>query len=227
MTTAETVFLPFVPRALILDFDGVVVDSEPMHERALRHAASLLGYSLPPLGPVSWYVGLADRDAFKRICAENGREATPQGFAELSQHKWEFAQRAIRAGEVDLFAGTIGLATTAHHAGIPVAICSGARRREIEHILEVKGLRSMICQIVSADDVTNSKPNPEPYSTSARLLGIEPQTCIALEDSDIGVASATAAGVYTIAVGHTLPRERLLRADQFVSNSSLLRLPPT
>jgi beta-phosphoglucomutase len=217
--------LPFRPDALILDFDGVVIDSEPLHARALRHAADLLGYTLPPSGPASWYVGLADRDAFKKICELSNREPTSAAFAELSQHKWDFARRAIGAGEIDLYPGTVALAHAAHAAGTPVAICSGARRREIEHIIAVKGLAPLIRLIVSADDVTNTKPSPEPYSKTAQSLGFAPERCLTLEDSDVGVASATAAGIFTIAVGHTLPRERLTAADLYVENSRQLQWP--
>jgi beta-phosphoglucomutase len=193
----------------------------------LRHAASSLGYVLPPVGEVSWYVGMADRDAFSKICRENGREATSEAFTELSRLKWQFARESLAQGSVDVYPGTIALARQAHEMGVPVAICSGARRREIEHILQAQGLREMIVQIVSADDVTQTKPHPEPYLTSAAMLGKRPHECIALEDSDVGVASATGAGVYTIAVGHTLPQSRLTRADLFVENSQMLCWPGT
>jgi len=211
-------------RALVFDFDGVVVDSEPMHERALRFAAGKLGMSFTPEMSTQRYVGLADRDAYKLICQDNQQAPSIEGFDELSAHKWEFAQAAIAKGEVPAYPGTIALMHEAHAASIPMAICSGARGHEIMLMLERLNVRSLMKYIVSADDVKDSKPHPEPYLLTASRLKVPPACCVTIEDTDKGVASAKAAGYFVIAVGHTLPQSRLLQADRFVETSQLLTL---
>lgn len=209
---------------MVFDFDGVVVDSEPMHERALSFAAAKLGLHFTPKMALARYVGLADRDAYRLICEDNKQTPSPEGFDELSAHKWKFAQAAIANGEVPAYPGTIALMHEAFDANYPLAICSGARRHEIVLMLERLNISHMLRFIVSADDVRHSKPHPEPYLATAALLGVHPSGCVTLEDTDKGIASAKAAGYYVIAVGHTLPLSRLTAADRFVKSSQEVRL---
>jgi len=211
--------------ALLFDFDGVIVDSEPLHYRTLTKAAESIDLSFHSdehgFFDEQAYVGFADRDAYALLCARNKRNPDLAEFEALSQRKWAITQTEIREGRLHAYLATL---TIIHHlhGKVPLAICSGARRREILYILDHLGIADLFVGVVSADDVKNSKPAPESYLKGAALVGKEPANCVAIEDSDKGVSAAKAAGVRTLAVGHSMGPERLVLADWFAESTASL-----
>jgi HAD superfamily hydrolase (TIGR01509 family) len=103
-------------------------------------------------------------------------------------------------------------------ASWPLGIASGALRAEIELMLRGAGLLDAFRFIVSAGEADRTKPAPDPYLRAAELLGIAPGACVAIEDSHWGLQSARAAGMRTIAITHTYPRESLTEADAVVDS---------
>lgn len=108
-------------------------------------------------------------------------------------------------------------------AEVPLAIASGARRQEIEHVLDVAGLRRSFAVIVAAGETPGSKPDPDPYARAVELLAAQapipgPQCCVAIEDSRWGIVSAQAAGLSCVAVTHTYGRADLPGADLIVDS---------
>jgi beta-phosphoglucomutase len=212
------------PEAIIFDFDGVIIDSEPMHEAGLRAGFEKFGMRLSPELYRERFVGLADRDIHREVCRLHWREASDAEFAAIAAEKWIFAQQEFVSGRTPVFEGTLSLLREAAGAGVPVGICSGARRREIEHVVGGLGIAPLLRFIVSADEVTRSKPDPEPSLRAVGHLGLPADVCVTIEDTDKGIASAKAAGVRVVAVGHSLPASRLTQADWFVSGSDQLSL---
>ncbi|MBS0198734.1 MAG: HAD family phosphatase [Planctomycetes bacterium] len=208
-------------RAIIFDFDGVIVDSEPMHERALRAASRALGMDFTHEQNMARYIGCDDRDAYARICEDNGRMPIPAEFEELSRLKWEFAQQAISRGEVPGYPGTLRLIEEARNA-LTIAVCSGARLHEIQEILGRLALESAFKAVISADHVAKAKPDPTGYLMTASKIGVSPSQCIAIEDTPRGIAAAKAAGLFAIGVCHTLAASRLEQADAVVDSTAEL-----
>src|SRR6476659_2236038 len=104
-------------------------------------------------------------------------------------------------------------------ARVPLAICSGAARAEIEPVVASAGLAPLLRGIVSSDDVAEGKPDPEGYLTAMRELldGVDPADVLVFEDTEAGIASARAAGVgHVVAVTGTLAPQRLRDADELV-----------
>ncbi len=101
---------------------------------------------------------------------------------------------------------------------VPVAICSGAFRAEIEPVLAGAGIEAEIRFLVTADDVVNGKPSPDGYLKVLDLLEAhdDPTRVVAFEDTEAGVASAKAAGMRCLALRSTLPEERLRLADELI-----------
>ncbi len=100
---------------------------------------------------------------------------------------------------------------------VPVAICSGAARAEIEPVVESAGLAELLRGIVSSDDVIDGKPHPEGYLKALELLGdLRPDEVLAIDDTEAGIASAKAAGLLTFAKTGTLDPLRLAAADELV-----------
>lgn len=198
--------------AIVFDFDGVLVDSEAVHGRALAAAAELLGLRAPE-GRADWYIGLGDVACFERMAHASGRSLTPGDLALLTVRKGEaFASMRAR-GEVGAFPGAMELLRTAAGA-LPIAVCSGSHRTDIEPILAASGVLGLLSAMVTADDVLRTKPDPASDLMTAERLGIAPSRCIAIEDSPSGIAAARAAGYRRIhAICHTFSPERLADAD--------------
>jgi beta-phosphoglucomutase len=210
--------------AILFDFDGVLVDSEPMHEAALLAAVREVGMGFTHEEYLARLMGFGDYDCFRALAASHGRVLTPADHVDLARRKWKHAEAAISAGEVKPYAATIALLREASQH-YPTAICSGALRHEIEAILEQFGARHLVQTLVTADDTARSKPDPAPYFCTCERLGIAPRECVTMEDTPKGIASARAAGVRVVGVCHSLPAERLAAADLVVTSTADLSIP--
>lgn len=203
---------PMSLRALILDFDGTLVDSEGLHERALREAVSALGLDVPP----GRYIGLPDRDALADVLLSAGREPSESVLAALLEQKTAAAKRLWTLGAAPAYPGAVELARGAKAAGWKVAVCTAALREECEPVLEHIGITPLLDAFTTADDVSRSKPDPSCYTLTADRLGVRAGACVAIEDSHAGVRAAAGAGCRVIGVGHTTARERLEAAHLHV-----------
>lgn len=192
--------------AIIFDFDGVIVDSEPLHEAALLQCARERGMSFTHEQYMTKLIGLADRDCLPVLYQLNGRTPTADEHAAYFAQKKRLVHEMIERGEAKGFPGTLALIREAS-GSVPLAVCSGAIRPEIEMVLKSLEIAQNFRTIVSADEVKHSKPNPEGYLKAAAALGQPPAQCIAIEDTPTGCRAALAAGLKVIAVGHSLPRD--------------------
>ena len=101
-------------------------------------------------------------------------------------------------------------------ARLPVALVSAALRDKIEPVLAAAGIRDAFSVVVTQDDVSRGKPDPEPYLRAAELLGVAPEDLLVFEDTDVGVASARNAGAYVVGLTRTIGRERMGGADELI-----------
>lgn len=207
-------------RAVIFDFDGVLVDSEPLHFRALRDTLAGEGIAIDEAEYASCYLAYNDREAIRLAFERHGRPQAPERIAALVALKSTVFDAL--APEVPYFPGARDLVLRLHPR-LPLAIASGALCSEIERILEAGGLREAFQAVVGAEDVAHGKPHPEPYRTALGRLqlrerGLAPEDCLVLEDSVPGILSARAAGMRVIGVAHTYPPEKLASAHRVVQS---------
>jgi len=203
-------------RALIFDFNGVLADDDPIHMEAFRQVALEEGMPFTNQEYLDKYLPLNDRDCFKTLFAEHGRELTRAKLEELIRRKGVYYFRSIAERTV-LFAGAAP-AIRAAALKCPVAIASGARGEEIRHILKQGGLDSCFGAIVSAEDVEFGKPHPEPFLRAHEKLretdqSLKVSECVAVEDSIGGIQSAHGAGMRCLAIAHSYGPERLRSAN--------------
>lgn len=205
-------------KAIVFDFDGVIVDSEPLHYRAFMRLCEPLGWTFDYQKYLDVYIGFDDRDFFRTLFAEHGQTLTVTRLHELIAEK-AAAFADIVAEGVEACPGAAALVEQAHHLW-PLAISSGALRADIDLILPAIGdgnLPGCFRTIVTADDVPQSKPDPTCYQTAVRRLGMDPGDCLAIEDTTTGLTAARAAGMQTLAVATSYSREALRdHADQTV-----------
>ena len=220
------------PAAILFDFDGVIVDSERLHCETLAEAMAGAG----PAFDWEFYrenlMGLDDRGAFAVLLRRAGLAPLPEEIRRrIARKAVLFAQHAA-AGRVPAFPGAVDLIRASAAAG-PVGLCSGALRSDIEPVLAALGIADCFAARVTADDVPASKPDPASYRLCvARLAekfpgrGIAPATCIAIEDTPDGIASARAAGIPVLAVATNLPAAALRAAGAAGVVATLAGLSP-
>ena len=212
--------------AVIFDFDGVIVDTEPLHYAAFQRLLEPLGLGFSWDQYVETYMGFDDRDAF--IEAFKGEEAglsTP-ALLELIEQKATLFQEIIRGG-INAYPGVISLIRSIRDSRTPLAISSGALRSDITPILETLGITDCFDIIVTAEDVAKSKPDPESYRlafsrlNSFHSLNLPAQQVLAIEDTPAGIAAAKGAGLQVLAVTNSYPARHLSLADAITESLEL------
>jgi beta-phosphoglucomutase len=213
-------------RAAVFDFDGVLVDSEPCHFRALGDALASEGVEITEKEYWEIYLAYDNRRALRLALEQHGEVADPDRIERLN------ARAAVRfqelVPEIPVFPGAEAL-VRALAREVPLAIASGARRDEVEAVLRAVGLRDAFTAVVGVEDAPRGKPDPAPYlEAAARLAALAPEVrpaeCLAVEDTAPGVASAVAAGMKVVGVTHSYPVEKLQAAHRVVD--SLVGLDP-
>ena len=208
-------------RAAIWDFNGVVVDDEPLHFAASRRALAEAGVALGEAAYFGACLGFDDRRLMSTVAPDGADiEALVERKAAVY---FELLERGF-----DLVPGAAALVESMA-AVMPLAICSGARRREIETILGQVGLRDCFTALVSADEILHGKPDPSGYLAAYDLLrrtdeSIEPGDCLAIEDAPAGVRAARRAGLRCLAVSRSTDAARLAEADRVVATLADLEL---
>lgn len=221
-------------RGILFDFNGVLVDDEPLHCRFLRETLAEDGIELTERDYYDVYLGFDDRGCFTTALAGAGRPSGPERVAELTERKAaRYAAHVERHG-LPFFAGALELLDEALAAGLAVGIVSGALRREIELALGRAGRLAALAGVVAAEDVAEGKPDPEGYRRGLAVLArhltaaggppLAPGEVVALEDSPAGIESALAAGLRVVGVGQTYPVARLSRAEAVVERLAALDL---
>jgi HAD superfamily hydrolase (TIGR01509 family) len=213
-------------RAVLFDFDGVIVDSEPLHFGALRDALAPEGILIDAAEYAREYLAYDDRGAIRTALERHGHAWDGERVERIARRKAERFEKLLPT--VPWLPGAREL-VRALASEVPLAIASGALRAEIEAILVAGGLRDAFGAIVGAEDVVSGKPHPEPYLRAMDALrraapGLEPAECVVIEDSMPGIAAARAAGMTVVAVTNSYPAERLTAAQHVVD--SLERVSP-
>jgi len=212
-----------MPDALIFDFDGIVVDSEPIHLACFREVLGRRGIELPTEDYYGKYLGFDDHDCFQAVLVNNGRRPDEAEIAAMTAEKTALVQRAM-SESVRPLPGALELMRSARRAGVAVGVCSGALREEIELAGRTIGALEMIQVLVAARDVASGKPDPEGYARTVELLSaavgrrIDPARTWVVEDSPAGVQAAKSAGCRVLAVTNSYPAKALAAADRIVDS---------
>ena len=217
------------PEAVLFDFDGILVDSEPMHHRAFTEVLDPLGMGFPWKEYVEIYMGFDDRDAFREAFRAKGIDLDDAKLAKLVAAKSEAFLRSLR-DRVTAYPGAVSLIQSLRAAGRPLALCSGGLRSGIDPILAQLGVARCFDVIVSANDVRRSKPDPESYVLAfarlseryATLLTV-PRKSIAVEDTPAGIRSAKGAGFRVLAVSNSYGAGELAEADWITDSLESVR----
>lgn len=180
-------------KAYLFDCDGTITDSMPAHYRAWRAVLGEWGAELPE----DLFYGWGGRLVVDIIADLNERQGLRMPVAEVAARRDELFQAML--GEVTAVPGV--LAHIEESFGrVPFGVVSGSTRESVTASLTALDLLDRFEVLVCAEDYARPKPDPEGYLLGARLLGVEPGDCLVFEDTDLGVAAATAAGMASVRV---------------------------
>jgi beta-phosphoglucomutase len=210
-------------RAVIFDFDGIIVDSEPLILKLTQQMAAQEGWTVSEEEYYRDYLALDDRGIVEHLYASHGRPVDVARRDEWVAWKGERYQEIIRDGLPPIPGAAEFITEMARH--YPLAIASGSLRAEIHHLLTKMGLREKFSVLATADDCQRSKPDPEVYLLALLRLRALPkfrerplqsEDCLAVEDAPLGVIAAQAAGFKCLALPHSRPPSELEHADMIV-----------
>ena len=209
------------PHAVLFDFDGVIVNSEPLHFLAFHEVLAQEKIELSESEYYREMIGFDDKGAFRHIFASRGRALDPKTFLRVLTRKSEAVMELIHRRKLEALPGAEEF-VRALWRHCPLGICSGALREEIEAMLEGVALRDCFPVIVAAEDVEVGKPDPRGYVLTARLLSekskreLKPADCLIVEDAPKVIRKVKALGYPTLAVASSTSPEKLADADWVV-----------
>lgn len=221
--------MPTWPRAVLFDFDGVVVNSEPLHFQAFREVLAEEGIDLTEEDYYRDLIGFDDKGAIRKLYELRGVPLAPRTFLALMAGKSAVMMDLIHRKKLDALPGVEELVRELWRR-VPLAIVSGALREEIELMLEGVALRDCFQFIVAAEDVTVGKPDPQGYllamgQVSDRVVAadkarrpLRPADCLVVEDAPSVVRSVKKAGFPTLAVANTYGPGQLADATYVVDS---------
>lgn len=204
--------------AVIFDLDGVLVDSTSAIPVIAQEVASEYGLKLTPAEksetthyPFQVWVGNWNKNHNLSIPVEDVIE------------KYLFFEKIYLKDHSILYSGILPLLKELHTKKVPMGVATSAPRKRLDNILSVSSITQFFDVTISIDDVKNGKPNPEPYVKTAQKLGVSPNLCVGIEDTNTGLSSVTRAGMKAIGFspnGKNLAE--LAEADLIVENFSEL-----
>ncbi len=210
-------------KAFLIDFDGVIAETENHHIAAWQRTLSFMGLQVPDEAAAR-AAEVDDREFLADLFTERGIPVDKVN--EWVRRKQELTVELLRhaprvyPGVVEVVRGL--------HGRLKLAVVSGTWRENIEAVLHAAGLADAFDLIVGKEDVTRRKPDPEAYLLALKKLRLSPKSVLVLEDSPSGIASARAAGIdRVVAVGHRLPPgDWLAGAEYLDSIESIARVLP-
>ena len=198
--------VPVALRALLLDFNGTLSDDEPLLCGIFQELFAGLGKPITEEEYYDQLAGLSDPEVVEKWLGNPDPAVVARKIERYRTLSADGSTVSAEAREAVRDAAE----------RVAVAVVSGSARSEIEPVLEAAGLASSISALVASEDVEHGKPAPDGYRRALELLGIDPEEALAVEDSDVGIAAARAAGLRCVAVTGTLPPDRLSEADEII-----------
>jgi HAD superfamily hydrolase (TIGR01509 family) len=185
----------------IFDWDGVIIDSSAAHEQSWDLLAAAEKRVLPP-GHFKAGFGRKNQFIIPNILkwADD-----PAEIERIGRRKEEFYREILKTSGIQALPGVRALLEGLRAAAVPCVVGSSTPRLNIEHVMTLAGLHGFFVDIVSAEDVSHGKPNPEVFLKAAAKIHRTPAQCVVFEDAFVGLEAARAGGFKSIGVGTTNP----------------------
>lgn len=169
---------------IVFDLDGTLADTEPLHIDTWLVVLNELGLKMDESWMHQW-IGLSDRLVSEHVCTHYLKSQSIENLQHIKQQSY----RKRATSEVKLFDQVEDYLLELSQL-VPIALATNSSKEDVSAVFQATNLQRFLKVIVTANDVSFLKPNPEPYQTASTLLGINPTFCIALEDSPAGITSS-------------------------------------
>lgn len=178
-------------KAILFDMDGVLIEAKDWHYEALNESLSLFGHEISREEHLTTFDGLPTRDKLNLISETSFLPRSLHGF--VNEMKQRYTKTQIELKCKPIFQHEYALSKLKKE-GYKLAVCSNSIRASIDNMMEKAALADYLDLIMSNEDVSKGKPDPEIYSTAMKKLGVQPEECLILEDNKNGIAAALASG---------------------------------
>ncbi|MCB5951577.1 HAD family phosphatase [Enterococcus sp. BWT-B8] len=208
---------------VIFDMDGLLFDTEMIYYDSSQKVADEMGFPYTKELYLQ-FLGVSDEEVWEnyhRIYQDFGRETVD----EFIRRSYADTISMFESGQVQLKEGVFELLDFLEESNIPKLVASSNVRPAIELLLENAGIRDRFHRIVSAEDVSRAKPDPEIFQKAVSFLGTHPEKTLVLEDSSHGVNAAYAAGIPVIMIPDLLQPDEDLKGKTLQIFDSLLDVP--
>ncbi len=184
-------------RAVVFDMDGVLIDAKDWHYEALNRALALFGFSISRYDHLVTYDGLPTRRKLEMLTRERGLPQSLHGF--LNELKQLYTMEVVHMKCKPVFQHEYALSHL-QADGYKLAVASNSVRLSVEVMMEKANLSRYLSALLSNEDVTKGKPDPEIYTKAFARLGFAPDECLVVEDNEHGIRAARDAGAHLLTV---------------------------
>lgn len=206
-------------KAVLFDFNGVIINDEPIHKKLIEQL--LIEENLRP-APGEFQevcLGRSDRVCLAELLKRRGRFVSETYLLQLMQRKAQTYQQELeKITKLPIYSGLEDLVFQVRSKQLKLAVVSGAMRSEIELVLQRMNLTQYFSVLVAGDDITTSKPEPDGYLLAVERLNqlypelcLQPEECIAIEDTPAGIQAAKLAKIPVVGVANTYPFHMMQR----------------
>lgn len=220
-------------KAVLFDFNGVIINDEPIHQELINEI--LLGENLLPLGSefAELCLGRSDRVCLRNVLTRRGRQVTEEYLTKLINKKTSlYRERLGKLEKLPIYEEIYSFLKRVQARDLQIGLVTGAIRSEVESILQRVGLGDYFSVIVTGDEISTSKPQPDGYLLAVERfnrwnfnLQLQPWECLVIEDTFVGCEAAKRAGMQVVGIAHTYPFHFMQRVSNWaIDNFSQLDL---
>ncbi|TRV11816.1 MAG: HAD family phosphatase [Microcystis wesenbergii Mw_MB_S_20031200_S109] len=220
-------------KAVLFDFNGVIINDEPIHQELINEI--LLGENLLPLGSefAELCLGRSDRVCLRNVLTRRGRQVTEEYLTKLINKKTSlYRERLNKLEKLPIYEEIYSFLKRVKARDLQIGLVTGAIRSEVESILQRVGLGDYFSVIVTGDEISTSKPQPDGYLLAVERfnrwnfnLQLQPWQCLVIEDTFVGCEAAKRAGMQVVGIAHTYPFHFMQRVSNWaIDNFSQLDL---
>lgn len=184
-------------RAVIFDMDGVLIDAREWHFEALNRALGLFGYEINRAEHLTTFDGLPTRRKLEILTVTRGFPAGLHGF--VNELKQSYTMDLVHARCRPTFAHQY-LLSRLRERGLKTAVASNSIRATVEAMMDRSKLAQFLDLMLSNEDVSRAKPDPEIYRAAMERLGVRPDEALIVEDNEHGIAAAKASGAQVLVI---------------------------
>ncbi|NCQ71181.1 MAG: HAD family phosphatase [Microcystis aeruginosa L111-01] len=220
-------------KAVLFDFNGVIINDEPIHQELINEI--LIGENLLPLGSefAELCLGRSDRVCLRNVLTRRNRQVTEEYLTKLINKKASlYRERLGKLEKLPIYEEIYSFLERVKARDLQIGLVTGAIRSEVESILQQAALGDYFSVIVTGDEISTSKPQPDGYLLAVERLNrwnfnlqLQPQECLVIEDTFVGCEAAKRAGMQVVGIAHTYPFHFMQRVSNWaIDNFSQLDL---